>query len=418
MSKEKQHIDDFLRSSLEGYEVKPSRSFWKNINGKTNLFGNRLLWKLGIPLLLLVGGAYIYDFKMNDSAMKDSRTPSETRSNSSRFTKKNKDLSLKQSDKITEIAPKILREGNIKESTQPDPEAKDFIPIRQETDNRLNAIDYYPAKVSERRSSLSKITRLPLLFPSDGIQKNKIPKVSLFQNSGKGKNNKGAKKPETRLFLSSGFNFTSLSSDTITELRNYEFGLEASVKISPALHLQSGLLYNRIKDRGYGKWEYTTYENVGTLNIVFTINGEYMADDTTYYVLQQMPIYDSIDHTITGRIKSKASYFKIPLKLRYNILSLPRMDIEVTGGITAHLLDEQTYIYEKLDNKYFSPLLPERERIYLSSSAGWSFTYYFRKNTGVWMQPQIYIPIDSPFKWDTRLQDYQFSVRAGVVIKL
>lgn len=419
MSKEKQHIDDFLRSSLESHKVKPSHSFWKGIHARTGLFGNALLWKLGIPVLLLIGGLTAFYLNDSENSYRNSQTEVAAAEEAPEASGTRETLpdELAKTPPSEKPSASDALGSNFSSETESVSEkygasvpSKLTNPVREEKSNKLS---------SQAETHLNNsVSDLPSLSAIKLSGKMKTPEVFLFQNSRKGNGNDDMKKPETRLYLSTGFNFTSLSSDTITELRNHEFGLEASVKISPALHLQTGLLYNRITDRGFGKWEYTTYENVGTLNILLSIGGETMADDTTMFVLQQVPLYDSINHTITGRIKSKASYFKIPIKLRYNTLKLPRMDIEIVGGVTAHLLDEQTYIYEKLEDKYFSPLLPERERIYLSSSAGLAFTYYFRKKTGIWMHPEVNIPIDSPFKWDDKLQDYQFTLKAGIVIKL
>ncbi len=419
MSKEKQHIDDFLRNSLESHKVKPSRSFWKGIHGRTGLFVNALLWKLGIPAILLSAIIAAFYPQNNDAP------PRETQIEAGKSEKAAEKTAVL--DFTAEETPQheVTSESTISyESNTAESSANESVDadsrVQLASKATLQADAELPVKLfSDEETYLNKkLTTLPLLSKAKISVKKKTHRVYLFRNSRKGNGNGTVKKPETKIYLSSGFNFTSLSSDTITELNNYEMGVEASVKISPVLHLQTGLIYNRISDRGYGKWEYTTFDNVGTLNILLAVGGEFMADDTTRYVLQQVPLYDSIHHTITGRIKSKASYFKIPLKLRYNALTLPRMDIEIIGGMTAHLLNEQSYIYEKLEGKYFSPLLPERERIYLTSSAGLAFTYYIRKNTGIWMQPEVNIPIDSPFKWQNKLQDYQFSLRAGIVIKL
>lgn len=128
------------------------------------------------------------------------------------------------------------------------------------------------------------------------------------------------------------------TTDQFTYTVDAEFGI-----IINDFYIQSGVGYQKVKERGIYNYYYKTNDSIGYYNKVLSFEINPLNPDEITYKTAKTTVYDSLEHIKTQSPLFYYDYLNVPIKIGYRIKTFKKLNISVESGlIFSKLLSSKT----------------------------------------------------------------------------
>lgn len=128
------------------------------------------------------------------------------------------------------------------------------------------------------------------------------------------------------------------TTDQYTYTVDAEFGI-----LIKGFYIQSGLGYQKVKERGLFNYYYKTNDSIGYYNKVLSFEINPLNPDEITYKTTKTTVYDSLEHVNTQSPLFYYDYLNVPIKIGYRIKTFEKLSISIESGVIfSKLLSSKT----------------------------------------------------------------------------
>ncbi len=118
------------------------------------------------------------------------------------------------------------------------------------------------------------------------------------------------------------------TTDQFTYTVDAEFGI-----VIKDFYIQSGIGYQKVKERGIYNYYYKTNDSIGYYNKVLSFEINPLNPDEITYKTAKTTVYDSIEHIKTHSPLFYYDYLNVPIKIGYRIKTFDKLNISIESGV-------------------------------------------------------------------------------------
>jgi hypothetical protein len=418
MEPDQKKVDNFFASNLEGLKTEPSEKAWQGIEKRYFRKGVAYwLWRV-LPVLLLIGTGftlYTIFIPTDKGAMETGQTASQDKSILPMENKLDEKIPVIP-ETIPEAPPEAVPETVPKAVLETVPEP----PVAMGSGTP-------PIKVKSR--NYDKITtikphHIAYLFPS----KNKLD--SIYDES------RNINSPELGLVIRNDYVrqpeywFGAQITPSVVyypgKSNKNSWSGEFTIDYMPSrFSLQAGVGLGYYKESGEYQVSYSSYDSVGFYYDVSTFSLYPENPDSVLFELNEISIYDTVDHIVVSEIQNQYLYLRLPVKLGYNLFDTKKLSCHLHGGLVFSLLawkDEPDVSIPAADITRIDieETYPGRLSTSWQLTAGINFIYKINDRFGISFEPTYMQYIGKLYKpgfdySDTR--PYAIGLRTGIYVK-
>jgi hypothetical protein len=438
------NIDDLFRDAMSGYQVEPSIGLWRRIERR--FFPPSKYRPSGLitsVLLLMVAGLMPWVLiPANDQTQKKPALPEsnvhegyliQSENPGPEIRKRNSETD--DNEKTFTVKPTVYLDNPVDPAGDA---SEQFLASISDPSEDLSLLPILTANQQDYENSLLESQSGPAAFFADQWQYRMtafrcglllpgtihdeiltVPQISLPSAFTPKYENSYVRKGE----FSAGLNFNPSIVFYDPNPYNKMLGAEAVVHYKfSAFSLMSGVGISRMEDIGSYQVNYKTNDSVGFyLRVVsFTVDPRHPGQIT--YVLQEVPIYDSVPHYVLEDKTNYYTYIDIPLAFGYSFLQKSRVTLTISAGIKFSVLvnkEEPTVDFWMSEAELvdIERQTPARMNTNWRFIAGLDFGYLFTKRFSLHLEPvfeQYISPIYVEQPGYKPRKPYVTGVKAGI----
>lgn len=440
------NIDELFRSRFENFEPEPPQHIWQKIFRKINQGASG---GAGFGKIILISGVVIVTlstilfFTLNpfSNSANISETPSVNLSD---------DNLLAQ---VTTIPDKeiVEQEITIEESILNQP--KDVKPVNQQTEfGNKNIISKISRKTSERIALTdnyvpakvlmvhSEPVEIPDIF-EDVLQLEIKPvriqslkaKQHVYLLSGRSPldhtkfaGDEGSAKTKLEHYFKLGAfinpEVVFYPDDSVTNSRNFNFGIDFRYYTSKSFFIRSGLGISIARDEGKYQVDYNEY--IGSYEDVYDVTFETSQSGIVpIYHTKTVEVYDSIEHVSISQSKNTYIYLQLPVLAGYEVQKRNLTYTFMAGPCVSFLINKNIPDPELPDNIKIVSIddrIADRIDMNWQMVVGMGINYKVDRKFEVALEPTFRYYLNSAYEGNiiTSKHPLVFGLRAGLLFKL
>ncbi|MEZ5082367.1 MAG: hypothetical protein R2750_02770 [Bacteroidales bacterium] len=436
MTKEFKHIDDLLKSTLNGYSQEPSPKVWRNISFR--LFSLQSGIYLSVLILLIVAGAiYILPSENKNAGLSQSSFPRPEviiagyeETESSNTSRSDHGATEKQTEEIIVEKTKTWKKTDNEPIQQVTSKLTDNIDenfVKTETNEQVafsnpNKFSQFPGLISlNDLTGLEQKGSHSLINIPGGLEfyRSSIATRNVFAKS-TGKNTTDYAKTDN---FSLGFTITPELIFNESYKNNYALNFDITANyFRNDWFIQAGLGIGVTQDDGIFDIQYAQYDSIGYYNKV----NSFSVDPSTgqlIYKTQIEGLYDTVEYSQESITKDYYTYFRLPFYAGINLRSFKRWSVDLKGGaIFSVLLNkvESDFTYDNTKATWIkiNDETPVRIKSNIQLSAGVAFNYQINNNLYFQIEPVYSYYLNPVYEKKYNINSpFSLGVRTGLLLK-